>query len=100
LLSPELDNDAKDKINVLLELIKTKQKEFADKEIIVWKEMLPQVKRDMASKGYFPLSSFIVLPLYQEMMTKFQLDVYKKIFVELNLLLSRIKYFKKKVKFG
>jgi hypothetical protein len=38
--------------------------------------------------------------LYQEMMTKFQLEVYKKIFIELNLLMSRMKYFKRKVKFG
>ena len=100
LLAPDLDKDAKDNVQGLFKSIETKRKEFANGEIEIWKNMPNESRKQMASQGIFFMKEFITIPLNKELMTEFQLEVYKGIFTELNLLLSRIKYFKKKAKFG
>jgi hypothetical protein len=102
ILSPELDEPAEKNISELFESIETKKKYFIEKEIETWRTMPFVPKRQLTSgkDAIYPLSGFITLPFYQDLMTEFQLEIYKTIFVELNHLLARIKYFKKKAQVG
>lgn len=100
ILSPEFDNEAEKNIEELLDSVEKKKKEFADYEIETWQTMPNEIKRRYAAEGIYPISGYITLEINKELMTEFQLKIYKNIFVELNHLLKRLKYFKKKEKVG
>lgn len=102
ILSPDFDEEAEDNTSELLDSIDEKEKEFIIKEELTWKSMSADQRKQLETgrNAVHPISGFIVLPFYQEVMTEFQLKVFKMMFTELNHLLNRIKYFKKKVKFG
>jgi hypothetical protein len=85
----DFDKDAKDKINVLLDSIKEKTKEFSEENTKLWNELPNDLKiRNPHIDG------FITHPFLQDLMTEFQLDAHRKILRELTNLTSRIDFYK------
>lgn len=88
----DFDDDATDKINELRKKIEDKKNELAEENNKIWETMpMEQRRKNPHVKG------FITLPFLQDLMTEFQLDTYREIFEELNLLTKRIDFYKEEM---
>lgn len=85
----DFDNDTKKNIDALKEKIDAKHNELAKENTEAWKNTPTEIQKQNPH-----IEGYITIPFLQDIMTEYQLEVYRDILAELTMLTKRLDFYK------